>query len=263
MKKFFRNAYLYILLLFLYAPIIVLMVYSFNASKSRGVWEGFTFDWYIKLFSNAQIINALYNTLAIAVIATIVSTIAGTLSAIGIHFYTKRSQSVLLNINYVPVVNPDIVTGVSMMLLFATFSIRQGFFTMLIAHITFCIPYVLLSVLPKLRQMDSHLLEAAMDLGAKPWYMIRHVMLPEIKPGIVTGMLFAFTLSIDDFVISFFTTGGGVSNLSILVYSMARRGISPEMNALSTIMILTVSILLLIINLRGTKKTKIQGGTNE
>ncbi len=260
MKKFLRNAYLYVLLLFLYAPIIVLMVYSFNASKSRGVWEGFTFDWYAKLFANTQILSALYNTLAVALIATIISTIVGTLSAIGIHFYSKRRQSILLNVNYVPVVNPDIVTGVSMMLLFATFHIRQGFITMLIAHITFCIPYVLLSVLPKLRQMDKHTFEAAMDLGARPAYMIRHVILPEIKPGIVTGMLFAFTLSIDDFVISFFTTGGGVNNLSILVYSMARRGISPEMNALSTIMILTVSALLIIINLRGTKKTKVQGG---
>jgi spermidine/putrescine transport system permease protein len=247
------------MLLFLYAPIIVLMIYSFNVSKSRGAWDGFTLDWYRRLITNSQIQSALYYTIIIAVLATVISTIAGIISSIGIYLYNSKAQKLLLNINYLPVINPDIVTGVSMMILFAAFSIRQGFITILIAHITFCIPYVILSILPKLRQMDIYLIEAAMDLGSKPRHTIRKVILPQIKPGIITGMLFAFTLSIDDFVISFFTTGSGVSNLSIYVYSMAKRGISPEINALSTIMIVVVTCLLFIINKRSNKKTKIKG----
>jgi spermidine/putrescine transport system permease protein len=259
MKRIIRNVYIYVMLLFLYAPIIVLMVYSFNASKSRGTWDGFTLAWYRQLITNSEIQSALYYTIAIAVLATIISTIAGIISSIGIYLYNAKVQKLLLNINYLPVINPDIVTGVSMMILFAAFSIRHGFLTMLIAHITFCIPYVILSILPKLRQMNIYLVEAAMDLGAKPWHTIKKVILPQIKPGIITGILFAFTLSIDDFVISFFTTGSGVSNLSIYVYSMAKRGISPEINALSTIMIVVVTFLLFIINKRGNKKTKIKG----
>lgn len=257
MKRLVRNMYLYLMLLFLYAPIIVLMIYSFNASKSRGTWGGFTLDWYKQLVLNSEIQSALYYTILIAVLATIISIIAGIISSIGIYLYNSKMQRLLLNINYLPVINPDIVTGVSMMILFAAFSIHQGFVTMLIAHITFCIPYVILSILPKLRQMDIYLIEAAMDLGSKPWYTIKKVILPQIKPGIITGMLFAFTLSIDDFVISFFTTGSGVSNLSIYVYSMAKRGISPEINALSTIMIVVVTLLLFIINKRNNKKIKI------
>lgn len=259
MKMVLRNLYLYLVLLFLYAPIIVLMVYSFNASKSRGQWGGFTLDWYSRLFADTNIQSALYYTLLVAVLATIISTIVGTISSIGIFLYGNRAQKLMLNINYIPVINPDIVTGVSMMILFAVISMRQGFATMLIAHITFCIPYVILSVLPKLRQMDVNLIEAAMDLGAKPWQIIAKVVLAEIRPGIITGLLFAFTLSIDDFVISFFTTGSGVSNLSIYVYSMAKRGISPEINALSTIMILTVTLLLFVINKRNNKKLKTTG----
>ncbi len=164
-----------------------------------------------------------------------------------------RSKKLLLNVNYLPVINPDIVTGISLMLVFSVFTIQAGLVTMLIAHITFCIPYVILSVLPKLKQMDRHLVEAAMDLGATPLYTLRHIIIPEIKPGIVTGALLAFTLSIDDFVISFFNTGGGVTNLSIYIYSAAKRGISPEINALSTIMILTVTLLLIVINRRADK----------
>ncbi len=259
MKKVLRNVYLYLMLLFLYAPILVLMVYSFNASKSRGQWGGFTLEWYRRLFMDANIQSALYYTVMIAILATIISTIAGTVSSIGIFLYGNKAQKVMLNVNYIPVINPDIVTGVSMMILFAFVSMRQGFATMLIAHITFCIPYVILSVLPKLRQMDVNLIEAAMDLGARPMQIINKVVLAEIRPGIITGALFAFTLSIDDFVISFFTTGSGVSNLSIYVYSMAKRGISPEINALSTLMILTVTLLLFIINRRSNKKTKTTG----
>ncbi|MFA0815549.1 MAG: ABC transporter permease [Anaerofustis sp.] len=253
MVKFFKRTYLFLILFFLYAPIVVLAVYSFNASRTSKVWGGFSLQWYVSLFHNGQIMTALYYTLLVAGLACVISTLVGTVSAIGIYTMKDRSKKLLLNVNYLPVINPDIVTGISLMLVFSVFTIQAGLVTMLIAHITFCIPYVILSVLPKLKQMDRHLVEAAMDLGATPLYTLRHIIIPEIKPGIVTGALLAFTLSIDDFVISFFNTGGGVTNLSIYIYSAAKRGISPEINALSTIMILTVTLLLIVINRRADK----------
>ncbi len=259
MMKFLKKAYTYLVLIFLYAPVVVMAVYSFNENRSSKNWGGFSLRWYESLFQNEEILTALYYTLIVAVLACVISTIVGTISAIGIYFLSGKVRSMMLNVNYLPVINPDIVTGISMMLLFGYFHIKQGFVTMLIAHITFCIPYVVLSVLPKLNQMDKHMLEAAMDLGATPAQTLRKIVLPEVLPGIVSGALMAFTLSIDDFVISFFSTGSGVTNLSIYVYSAAKRGISPEINALSTLMIITVSALLAVVNFGSNKKSLEKG----
>ncbi|HEY8363681.1 MAG TPA: ABC transporter permease [Tissierellaceae bacterium] len=252
-KKGLKNLYTFLIFLFLYAPIIVLIVFSFNASKSRGVWSGFTLKWYVELFRDSNVLRALYNTILIAILSSIISTILGTFAAIGISDMPGISKKIILNLNYLPVLNPDIVTAVSLMVLFRFLKLEFGFTTMLLSHITFCTPYVILSVLPKLKQMNKHLAEAAMDLGATPFYALRKVVIPQIMPGIVTGALIAFTLSIDDFVISFFNTGQGVSNLSIEIYSMTRRGINPVINALSTLMFVSLMILLVIINKRTEK----------
>lgn len=238
-----------IIFVFLYAPILALVIFSFNDSKSMAVLNGFTFKWYIELFHNETILSALYYTVTIAIIASVVSTIFGTITSIGIHKMKKgKAKSTLLNINYLPVLNTEIVTGVAIMSLFAFAKMDFGFNTMLISHIMFCVPYVILSVLPKLKQLPDNIEEAALDLGATPWYAIRKIIIPQIKPGIISGFLMAFTMSIDDFIISFFNTGNGVSNLSIEIYGMARRGIKPEINALSTLMFATVLILLFLAN---------------
>ena len=247
-ENFIKRFYLFIIFLFLYTPIITLMVFSFNDSKTMGKWTGFTLKWYQQLFNNHRFMSALYYTIIIALLASIISTIVGTISAIAISQMNKNIKSLILNINYLPVLNPDIVTGIALMSLFIFLKFNFGFTTMLLAHITFDIPYVILSVLPKLRQLPENTLDAAADLGATPAYALWKVIIPQIKPGIVSGFLMAFTMSIDDFVISFFTTGPGVTNLSIEIYSMARRGIKPEINALSTLMFLTVLALLIIVN---------------
>lgn len=252
LQSFFSKFYLVIIFAFLYTPIVTLMVYSFNDSKTMGGWSGFTLKWYKQLFQNTDIMEALYTTIILAVISSIVATIIGTFAAIGISRMKRTPKNLLLNINYIPVLNPDIVTGIALMSLFIfirpIFNIEFGFITMLIAHITFNIPYVILAVLPKIKQLPKNVTDAALDLGATPFYAMRKVILPQIKPGIFAGLLIAFTMSVDDFVISFFTTGPGVSNLSIQIYSMARKGIKPEINALSTLMFVTVLILLLIVN---------------
>lgn len=248
LEKFIKRFYLFIIFLFLYTPIITLMVFSFNESKTMGKWTGFTLKWYEELFSNQRLMSALYYTILIALLASIISTIVGTISAIAISQMKGKLKTLILNINYLPVLNPDIVTGIALMSLFIFLKFNFGFTTMLLAHITFDIPYVILSVLPKLRQLPENTLDAAADLGATPAYALWKVIIPQIKPGIFSGFLMAFTMSIDDFVISFFTTGPGVTNLSIEIYSMARRGIKPEINALSTLMFLTVLALLLIVN---------------
>ena len=222
------------------------MVFSFNESKTMGKWTGFTFKWYLELFNNNRLMSALYYTILIALLASVISTIVGTIAAIAISKMGGKLKALILNINYLPVLNPDIVTGIALMSLFIFLKFDFGFTTMLLAHITFDIPYVILSVLPKLKQLPENTLEAAADLGATPIYAIRKVVIPQIKPGIFAGFLMAFTMSIDDFVISFFTTGPGVTNLSIEIYSMARRGIKPEINALSTLMFITVLALSLI-----------------
>jgi len=249
-SRFLKRFYLAAILVFLYLPIIVMIVQSFNAGKSRAKWEGFSFRWYGELFQDRAIMEALQVTLAIAVLAMIFSTILGTLAAIGIHAMRKRSQSVMLTLTNIPNTMPDIVTGISLMLLFLFTKVERGFVTMLFAHITFNTPYVILSVMPKLKQMNKHSYEAALDLGATPTYALTHVIIPEIKPGIITGAMLAFTLSLDDFVISYFTTSPLVQNLSTLIYSKARIGIEPSLNALSALMFVSLLILLLIVNRR-------------
>ena len=253
MKKFFQKSYLFVILLFLYVPITVLIVQSFNAGKSRAKWEGFSFRWYEALFHDQAIMKALYVTLSVAIIAAIAATLLGTLAAIGIHAMKKRPQAVMMTMTNLPMTMPDIVTGISLMILFTFSRIERGYVTMLLAHITFNTPYVILSVLPKLKQMNKHTYEAAVDLGATPTYALVHVVLPEISQGVITGALLAFTLSLDDFVISYFTTSPMVQNLSTLIYSKARIGIEPTLNALSALMFLALLFLLLIVNRRGNK----------
>lgn len=250
MKSLIKKLYAALIFLFLYSPIVVLIVFSFNSSKSRAHWTGFTFDWYIQLFKDQQIMGALYNTIVIALIASTCATIIGTFAALGIHNMKKFGKAMVMNITYLPVLNPDIVTGISLMLLFIFAKIELGFFSMLLAHITINIPYVILSVLPKLKQLNMQIYDAALDLGATPMHAYRKVIFPQIMPGIFTGFLLAFTMSIDDFVISFFTTGSGVSNLAITIWSMARRGVNPKINAMLSIMFASVILLLLVVNNR-------------
>ena len=250
MKKFLKRFYLGIILVFLYIPIVVMIVQSFNAGKSRVKWEGFSFHWYGELFNDASIMNALWITLSVAVIATIISTVIGTLAAIGIHAMKKRPQAIMMTMTNLPNTMPDIVTGISLMLLFIFLKVDRGYWTMLLAHITFDIPYVILSVLPRLKQMNKHSYEAALDLGATPGYALTHVIIPECKQGIVTGALLAFTLSLDDFTISYFTTSPLVQNLSTLIYSATKLGIKPTYYALSALMFIVLLVLLLIVNKR-------------
>ena len=256
MMRFLRHSYTAIILGFLYLPIFILIVFSFNASKSRAVWEGFTLRWYEELIESESILDALSYTLSVAVISSLVATVIGTLAAFAIYREMRPFERKLsMNLTYVPLLNPDIVTGISLMLLFIFVGMKLGFASLLLSHVIFNVPYVILTVLPKLRQFDRNLYDAALDLGASPAYAFRRIVLPEILPGILTGALFAFTLSVDDFVISFFTTGSGVNNLSILIYSMARRGIHPTINALSTLLFLTVLALLIAVNMkRGERK---------
>jgi len=246
--------FLALIYLFLYAPIFIMIVFSFNASKSRSVWSGFTLDWYTELFSDSMIISSLTTTIGVSVLAAIVATIAGTFAAIGFFNMRKRWRSPLLAINNIPVMNADIVTGVSLCLLFVSLGsvlkYQLGFGTLLIAHITFNIPYVILSVLPKLRQMDRNLVDAAMDLGCTWFQAFYKVIIPEIMPGIINGMMIAFTMSIDDFVISYFTAGSKVQTLSMAIYAMTRKRVSPKINAVSTLLFLFILLLLIIINVR-------------
>ena len=254
MKKL-QKLYLYLILLFLYAPIIILIIYSFNESKYR-VWTGFSFKWYIELFQDTPIMSALTNTLIVAVVAAVLSTIIGTIAAIGINSLKRWQKTTIMNITMLPVLNPDIVTGISLMLLFFMLKIPTGIITLILSHMAFCIPYVILSVLPKLKQADNKTYEAALDLGATPALATWKVTVPEIMPGVITGFLMAFTLSIDDFVISFFNSAPGVENLSILIYNAARKGVSPSINALSALMFTVIMVLLFIINIRTNKTTK-------
>ncbi len=255
LRNFFRGTYLGLMLIFLYAPILVLMVFSFNGSKSMARWTGFSFKWYEALMHDSTIMNALMVTLSVAVISALVATFIGTFAAIGIHSMKKRPRAVVENISRLPMVNPDLVTGISFMMLFAAMGIKGGYTRMLIAHITFNIPYVIFSVMPKLRQSSNLLYEAAMDLGCTPMMAIRKVVIPDIMPGIVSGFVLAFTLSLDDFVVSWFATDG-IQNLSIYIYGIARRGISPKINALCTIMFVVVVALLVFINLKSINEER-------
>lgn len=263
MKKF-AKVYLALVMMFLYVPIFVLIVFSFNTTKSRSVMSGFTFDWYIKLFKNEIIMSSLMNTIIIAVLASIVSTILGTAAAVGIKNMKKVPKTIVLNITNFPIINPEIVTGVSLMLLFVFFAARMnfefGFVTLLIAHITFDVPYVILNVMPKLNQMDPFVYEAAQDLGCNPLQAFFKVVLPEIMPGVVSGFLISFTFSLDDFIISYFTCGSSMQTLPVTIYSMTRRKVSPEINALSTIIFLTVVVILVIKNIVEIKSSSKEKG---
>ncbi len=259
-NKLVKKLYSYGMFLFMYLPIAILILFSFNNSKSRGVWKGFTLRWYYELFQDNEILISLYYTLAIAIVSTIIATIIGTLTAIGVAELRGSRKKIFLNLNYLPILNPDIVTAVSLMTLYRFMRMEFGFSTMLLSHIVFSIPYVILSVLPKLNQMDKNLIDAALDLGASPSYAIRKVVIPEIKPGIIAGALIAFTMSIDDFVISFFNTGGNVTNLSITVYSMSKRGINPVINALSTLMFIALLGILILVNKHSEKGLEEGGG---
>ena len=259
--KTLSRIYNTLIFLFLYSPIVVLIVYSFNDSRSRVRWGGFTLDWYRDLFSNELILDSLRITLEVAVLAALAATVIGTMAAVGIYSMNGRLRRWLLALNNIPMINPEIVTGISMMLMFvaiyrATGLLQPGFLTLLLAHITFCIPYVVLQVMPKLRQMNKHMYEAALDLGCHPLPAFFKVVLPEIMPGVITGALMAFTMALDDFVISYFNSGSTAQNLSVTIYSMTKKPITPEINALSTLMFGSVLVLLVIVNLRQIRDAK-------
>lgn len=256
--KFFKGAYLGIVVLFMYLPIVVMIIMSFTDSRSAAIWNGFSFGAYSALFEDGDVMDALLTTLIVAVISSIFATIIGTGTAIGLHSMKKRRRAVVESITQLPMVNPDLVTGIAMMLLFSFIGIDQslGLTRMIVAHITFNIPYVIFSVLPKLRQSSDSLYEAAMDLGCSPYQALMKVVIPDIMPGIISGLLLAFTLSIDDFAISLFT-GGTSTNLAMLIYSKtAKGGVHTKFCALSALMFLVVGALLLIINLRSIAQEK-------
>lgn len=248
-KKSIERIYLILIFLFLYLPIAVLIVLSFNNSKSRVSWGGFTFDWYIKLFQSDRIMNAFYTTVFITLVSAVISTVIGTLAAIGISAMKKKGKAIMLGATNIPLLNADIVTGISLMLLFVKFT-KLGMSTVLLAHITFNIPYVILNVLPKLNGLSPNTYEAALDLGATPLYAFYKIVWPDIRPGVFSGFLMAVTMSLDDFSITYFTKGAGINTLSTMIYTELRKGIKPEMYALSTILFLIALILLLLMNYR-------------
>lgn len=244
---FFRSGYLILVLLFIYLPIAYVMLFSFNDSKSMIHFSGFSLRWYEEMINNPDMLDSFKYTVIIAVIATVCSTAIGTIAAIGISKARKIIRTIILEVNNLPVLNPDIVTAIGLMLLFLSMKIRRSVVTMTLAHITFCIPYVILSVLPKLRQLDDNVAEAAMDLGATPWKALVKVILPQIYPAIFSGALIAFSMSFDDFVISYFTAGMDVQNISMYVYSMKR--FNPAVNALSAVIVIVVTLILVLANL--------------
>lgn len=254
-KKSLSRIYLAIIFLFLYLPIGVLIVLSFNNSLSRVKWGGFTTEWYRNLVSDPTIMNAFYTTILITVASSVIATIIGTMAAIGISAMRKRNRQIMLGATNIPLLTADIVTGISLMLLFVRFT-ALGTSTVLIAHITFDIPYVILNVLPKLSNTSSHTYEAARDLGATPLYAFFKIVWPDIKPGVFSGFLMAVTMSLDDFSITYFTKGAGVNTLSTMIYTQLRKGIIPEMYALSTILFFLALVLLLIMNYRSVKDAK-------
>lgn len=249
MKKKRIGAILYIAVcfLFFYLPIVVTMIYSFNSSKSLTKFESFSLRWYENLFTSSDIVHAVWVSVSIAILATIIATILGTLTSIGLSKNRKILKEIVINVNNVPIMNPDIVTAIGLMILFSSIHLEKGYLTMLLAHIAFCTPYVITSVYPKVRSMDPNLANAAMDLGATPFQALTKVILPMLKEGIYAGILLAFTMSFDDFVISYFVTGNGVSNISIIVYNMTKRT-NPTINALSTIVIVVIAITLVLVN---------------
>lgn len=254
-KKWLSNLSIGLMLLFFYLPIVIMIVFSFNSSRSLSVFDGFSLRWYQQLLESRDVVNAVGVSISIAIIATIVSTVVGTLTAIGLSKSRRVLREAYLILNDFPIMNPEIVTAIGWMLLFVFIQIEAGYMTMLLAHIAFCIPYVILSILPKLRNLDPNITEAAMDLGATPAQALMKVIVPQIIPAIVSGALIAFTMSFDDFVISYFVTGNGVKNISILVYTMSKR-INPTINALSTLLVLVITVVLVLINVIPILKEK-------
>ena len=261
MKKFFAQAYVWILLIILYAPILIIAIYSFTEAKVLGNWTGFSFNLYRNVFSgglNNSLVRAIENTLSIGLISAFLSTILGTISAIGIHNLRGRKRKVMTFLNDIPKLNPDIITGISLFVLFVALGISQGYMTVVLAHVSFCTPYVILSIMPKLRQLPANIYEAALDLGASPSQAMRKVIVPQIRPGMISGIILAFTLSIDDFAVTLFTKGnGGLETLSTYIYADARKGgLTPEIRPIMTLIFIAVLILLIIINFRSIKSTK-------
>lgn len=254
MKKFLKGLYIGVILLFLYLPIGVLMVLSFNESKSMSIWTGFSTRWYEEMFSNEMILDAVWNTFSIAICAAAVSTVIGVLACLGISRMRSRSQKVIMAFNNIPLLNADIVTGISLMMTFLVFGISLSWGTVLLSHITFCIPYVILSVMPKIKQLSPNMYEAALDLGATPAYAFRKVILPDLMPGITSGFLLAFTMSVDDFVVTHFTRGAGINTISTLIYSQVKVGIRPTLFALSTVIFVIVLVVLVISNVIQNRK---------
>jgi len=256
-KRYFGKFLMFLMILFFYLPIAFMVIFSFNSSKSLTHFTGFSLQWYERMFNNSAMMESLYTTIIVAVIATIVSTVVGTIAAIGLSKSKKIVREIVLQINDFPIMNPEIVTAIGLMLLFITFGVERGFITMLLAHIAFCIPYVILSVMPKIRSLDPNLADAAMDLGCTPWQALVKVIVPQIMPGIISGALIAFTMSFDDFIISYFVTGGGVKNLSIMVYTMSKR-VNPSINAISTLVVAVITVSLIIVNIIPIIKEKRQ-----
>ena len=261
MKKFLSNSYIVLLLVMLYAPIIIIAIFSFTDSKVLGNWTGFSVDLYTSLFSggvSGRLIDAIKNTFLIALVAATVSTLLGTVAAIGINDLRYRKRRAINFVNNIPILNPDIITGISLFLLFVSMGITQGYTTVILAHIAFCTPYVVLSVMPRLMQMNPNIYEAALDLGATPMQAMRRVIIPEIRPGMISGFILAFTLSIDDFAVTIFTNGtDGLETLSTFIYADARKGgLTPELRALSTIILVVVLLLLLVVNYRAHRQAK-------
>ncbi len=263
-KRPFGRLLMILMIIFFYLPILYMIVFSFNEGKSLTSFSGFSLRWYRHMLESRDMMEALYTTFGVALIATLVSTVAGTIAAIGLSKSKKIIRDIMEQVNNFPLMNPEIVTAIGFMLLFITFRVEKGYITMLLAHIAFCIPYVMLSVMPKIRSLDPNLADAAMDLGATPWQALTKVIVPQITPGIVSGALIAFTMSVDDFIISYFVTGNGVKNLSIMVYTMSKR-VNPSINAISTLVVVIITIVLVIINVapmvmaKREKKDEIKG----
>lgn len=260
-RKILAKSYLWLLLLVLYTPIAIIAIFSFTETKVLGNWTGFSLNLYKNMFvgeSSGPMLSAIKNTLLIAIIAATISTLLGSLSAIGIYNLKNRQRKAITFLNNIPMINPDIITGISLFLLFVWLGVSQGYITVILAHITFCTPYVVLSVMPRLTGMNQNIYEAALDLGATPFQALRKVIIPEIRPGIVSGFILAFTLSIDDFAVSLFTKGNiGMETLSTYIYSDARKGgLTPELRALSTLVFVTVLVLLVVINYRSQRLAK-------
>lgn len=246
-RKILSRIYMVMIMAFFYLPILYTVVFSFNSGRSLTRFDGFSLRWYEKMFSDSNMMKAIFYTIVIALLATAISTVAGTIAAIGLSNCKKLVRGTMEQVNNLPLTNPDIVTAIGLLMFFSMLGLEKGFVTMLLAHVMFCIPYVMLSVMPKLRSLDPNLADAALDLGATPWQALTKVIVPQIMPGIISGALVAFTMSFDDFIISYFVTGNGINNISILVYTMSKR-VNPSINALSTLIILIITLVLVLMN---------------